>query len=78
MQGRGWKMELFNGDCTFQSRFNKVAFTVNGKITGGFKPPRGQQFVVLLLGATGIKADDFDVEDALNRLGFFRKEPTND
>lgn len=71
-------MELFNGDCTFQSRFNKVAFTVSGKVTGGFKPPKGQQFVVLLLGTTDIKADDFDAEIALNRLGFFRKEPTND
>lgn len=71
-------MELHNGDCTFQPRFNKVAFTVNGKVTGGFKPPRGQQFVVLLLGTADKKADDFDAEAALNRLGFFRKGATND
>ncbi|GEM_PF-1292048 len=69
-------MELHDGDCTFQKSFNKVVFTVNGKITGGFKSPKGKQFVVVLIGTADKNADDFDTEAALNQLGFFRKELT--
>jgi hypothetical protein len=68
-------MNLFNGDCTFQTSFNKVAFSDDRRVTGTFKPPRGKQFAVLLLGTADKSAQDFDIEAALNALGFYRKAP---
>lgn len=70
-------MDLQIGDCTFQPKFDKVTFSGQQKITGTFKPPRGQQFAVLLLGTADRRADDFDVDAALNELGYFRREPGN-
>lgn len=69
-------MHLNDGDATFVGSFNKVAWTEDGrKVTFGFKAPRGEQFAVLLLGSAPKDAEDFDIEAALNRLGFFRREP---
>lgn len=69
----GGLMDLVNGDCTFQAKFDKVAFSENQKITGTFKPPSGRQFVVLLLGTAELGASDFDIDAALNDLGYARK-----
>lgn len=73
-------MELHNGDVTFQKKFTKVAFTDSSVIEGDFLPPKGQKFVTLLLGTASKDANDYDVEAALNRLGFVRvaAEPTDD
>ncbi|AWZ87754.1 hypothetical protein CSC41_4888 [Pseudomonas aeruginosa] len=43
-------------------------------MTFGFRPPRGEQFVIMLLGSAKKDATDFDLEAALNRLGFYRRE----
>ena len=42
--------------------------------SAGFKPTKGKKFVVLLLGEVDKTAIDYDLEAALNRLGFYRKE----
>lgn len=65
---------LNDGDASFVGSFEKVCW---GEQTGqrfrfGFKPPRGEKFVVMLLGSAKKEAEDFDCEGALNRLGFFR------
>lgn len=66
-------MELFDGDATFCNSFNKVGFTeTGGKFTFAFKAPKGETFVVMLLGTAPKDAQDYDCEAALNRLGFFR------
>lgn len=65
-------MNLQNGDATFQKKFTKVAFTDSSVVECDFLPPKGQQFVTLLLGTAPKGAKDFDVEAALNRLGFVR------
>lgn len=66
-------MELFDGDVTFQGSFNKIGFTEDDqKVTAGFKPPKGEQFVVLLLGTVKKGAIDCNPEEMLKRLGFFR------
>lgn len=68
-------MDLFNGAVTFQGSFNKIGFTDDGqKVTAGFKPPKGEQFVVLLLGTVKKGAVDCNAEELLNKLGFFRRE----
>lgn len=67
-------MELFDGDVTFQGSFNKIGFTKDDqKVTAGFKPPKGEQFVVLLLGTVKKGTIDCNAEEMLNRLGFFRE-----
>jgi len=72
---RGSAMNLNDGDATFVGSFNKIGWTEDGrKMTFGFRPPRGEQFVVMLLGSAKKDATDFDLEGALNRLGFYRKE----
>ncbi|WP_079281418.1 hypothetical protein [Pseudomonas aeruginosa] len=50
--------------------FNRIGH----KMTFGFRPPRGEQFVIMLLGSAKKDATDFDLEAALNRLGFYRRE----
>ncbi|HBO1022120.1 TPA: hypothetical protein L4E46_003927 [Pseudomonas aeruginosa] len=68
-------MELHDGDATFVGSFNKIGWTDDGhKMTFGFRPPRGEQFVIMLLGSAKKDATDFDLEAALNRLGFYRRE----
>ena len=51
-------------------------FAEDGKqcFSAGFKPTKGKKFVVLLLGEVDKTAIDYDLEAALNRLGFYRKE----
>lgn len=71
-------MNLANGDCTFQAKFDKVEFSGNQRITGTFTPPPGQKFVVLLLGTTDRGSIDFDVDGALRGLGYVRKEEANE
>ncbi|RPN04110.1 hypothetical protein IPC1284_11670 [Pseudomonas aeruginosa] len=68
-------MNLHDGDATFVGSFNKVGWTEDGKkLTFGFKPPKGESFVVLLIGSVPKDSQDFNVEEALNRLGFYRRE----
>ncbi|HGJ9381275.1 TPA: hypothetical protein ACJX8O_003452 [Pseudomonas aeruginosa] len=68
-------MELYDGDATFVGSFNKIVWTEEGEeMTFGFKPPSGEKFVVMLLGSAQKDATDFDLEAALNRLGFYRRE----
>lgn len=72
-------MQLFDGDATFTKSFTKVAF---GDDTGtrysfGFKPQKGKQFVVMLLGEVDAKATDCDLEKMLNELGFYRQQRSN-
>ncbi|RUG42118.1 hypothetical protein [Pseudomonas aeruginosa] len=69
-------MQLNDGDAAFVGSFNKTCMTESGRtLTFGFKAPPGKKFVVLLIGETDKGSDDFDCEAALNRLGFFRREP---
>ena len=65
---------LNDGDATFVTKFDKICWCdeTGTRFTFGFKPPRGERFVVMLLGTAPTDADDFDCEAALNRLGFFR------
>lgn len=66
--------QLLNGDATFCTTFNKKVFGDNGsELTFGFKPPRGRKFVVLLLGTAPKNATEFDIERALNELGFYSR-----
>ncbi|EPP8607624.1 hypothetical protein, partial [Pseudomonas aeruginosa] len=70
------EMYLNDGDATFVGSFTKVCWDRdNGqRYSFGFKPNRGKKFVVMLLGEADKTADDFDLEAALNRLGFYRRE----
>jgi len=67
---------LNDGDASFAGSFNKVCWGEDSgqRFTFGFKPPKGEQFVVMLLGTAPKNAEEFDCEAALNRLGFYRKE----
>mgnify|MGYP004548041311 FL=1 len=69
-------ISLHDGDASFASSFTKVAYSEDGKqcFSAGFKPTKGKKFVVLLLGEVDKTAIDYDLEAALNRLGFYRKE----
>jgi hypothetical protein len=65
------KPELYDGDVTFQTSFNKVGFLAEaGTVTQGFRPPKGKKFVVLLLGTVEKDARDCDPVEMLNSLGF--------
>ncbi|EPZ0818880.1 TPA: hypothetical protein ACKPJS_006247 [Pseudomonas aeruginosa] len=70
-------MHLNDGDATFVGSFTKICWgeETGQKFTFGFKPERGKKFVVMLLGEADKDATDYDLEAALNRLGFFRQEP---
>lgn len=67
---------LNDGDATFVGSFNKICFGEEScnQYTFGFRPPRGERFVVMLLGSVPKDCKDFDCEAALNRLGFVREE----
>ncbi|MNZ70245.1 hypothetical protein D3C78_885770 [compost metagenome] len=67
---------LNDGDATFVSSFTKLGWgkDTSQEFSFRFKPSRGKKFVVMLLGETDKGATDFDLEAALNRLGFYRKE----
>ncbi|HCZ8844392.1 Uncharacterised protein [Enterobacter hormaechei] len=69
-------ISLHDGDASFASSFTKVVYSEDGKqcFSAGFKPTKGKKFVVLLLGEVDKTAIDYDLEAALNRLGFYRKE----
>lgn len=70
---------LYDGDVTFQSSFNKVGFVGDTSIvTSGFKPPKGQKFVVLLLGTVDKGARDCDPVAMLNALGFVSAQTPKD
>lgn len=71
-------VQLFDGDATFLSSFTKVCYgeETGQKFTFGFRPERGKKFVVMLLGEADKNATDYDLEAALNRLGFYRREET--
>ncbi|HGP0312935.1 TPA: hypothetical protein ACLE2D_003711 [Citrobacter freundii] len=68
-------ISLHNGDATFATTFTKIIFSEDGnKLSAAFKPPKGKKFVVLLVGVADKNAQDFELERALNRLGFYRRE----
>lgn len=69
-------VQLFDGDATFVNSFTKIGWgqETGQKFTFGFKPERGKKFVVMLLGEVDKDATDYDLEAALNRLGFYRRE----
>lgn len=70
---------LYDGDATFVKTFTKVAFGDSGQqYSFGFKAEKGKKFVVLLLGEMDAKANDCDLDALLNRLGYFKREQTND
>lgn len=62
--------ELNDGDATFASTFKLI----RGKGWATFKPQQGKKFFVLLLGTVDKNAETADIEAALNKLGFYRKE----
>lgn len=63
------------GDASFASNFKKVTRSDCGaSYEAGFKPPKGREFVVLLLGDAPKGSAWVDVEKMLNDLGFFRKD----
>jgi len=67
---------LNDGDASFVSTFNKTCWGEESaqQFTFSFKPPKGEKFVVMLLGTAPKNATDYDLEAALNRLGFVRKQ----
>lgn len=69
-------IQLDDGDATFVGSFTKIGWhrDTGEKVQVGFRPSRGKKFVVMLLGEADKNADDFDLEGALNRLGFYRRE----
>ena len=65
---------LHPGDATFAKSFTKISRGDNGEqLSAGFKPPKGREFVVLLLGDVENGQSWVDVEKMLNDLGFYRK-----
>jgi len=63
------------GDASFAKTFSKVSRSDDGaQLTASFKAPKGQEFVVLLLGTTEAGQSWVDVEKMLNELGFYYKE----
>lgn len=63
------------GDATFAKSFTKISRGGNGEqLSAGFKPPKGREFVVLLLGDVEKGQPWVDVEKMLNDLGFYRKD----
>lgn len=66
---------LHPGDATFAKSFTKISRGDNGaQLSVGFKPPKGMEFVVLLLGDVEKGQSWVDVEKMLNELGFYRKD----
>lgn len=62
------------GDATFSSSFAKIMRSDEGyELKASFKPERGKEFVVLLLGETDKGTPYVDVEEMLNKLGFYRE-----
>ena len=63
------------GDATFAKSFTKISRGDNGaQFSAAFKPPKGREFVVLLLGNVEKGQPWVDVEKMLNELGFYRKD----
>ncbi|HBR1446039.1 TPA: hypothetical protein L9L55_005061 [Klebsiella quasipneumoniae subsp. quasipneumoniae] len=66
---------LHPGDATFATSFTRIIYSEDGdKFSAAFKPPKGKKFVVLLVGVADKNAQYFELEQALNRLGFYRRE----
>lgn len=64
-------MPLNDGDATFTGSFTKLGWDEAGnQHQAGFKPPKGEKFVIMLLGTAPKDATDYDLEAALARLGF--------
>lgn len=65
--------QLINGDCTFSPSFQlKMLGSKPGDhVTCSFKPPKGEQFVSMLLGTVpkDAVADQVDVKKLLSALG---------
>ncbi len=66
------------GDVAKQPKFEVASLAADGEtvLTAVAKPPKGQKYAVLLLGTMG-KDDnpmDFDVDTALEALGYVRHE----
>lgn len=65
---------LHPGDATFSGSFKKISRGDNGQqMTAAFNPPKGREFVVLLLGDVEKGQSWVDVEKMLNDLGFYRR-----
>lgn len=64
--------ELNAGDCTFASTFKKIVRSECGfyQETGTFRPPKGHEFIVLLLGNVKKGSVDADLVEMLAELGF--------
>ena len=66
---------LHPGDATFATSFTKISRGDCGaQFSAAFKPPKGREFVVLLLGDVEKGQSWVDVEKMLNDLGFYRKD----
>lgn len=64
---------LDTGDATFASSFTKISRSDDGaQMSASFKPPKGEEFVVLLIGTVPKGQAWVDVEPMLNELGFYR------
>lgn len=62
-------MVLNFGDFTLQKTFNLVQFSNDGaRVTAGFKPDKGHEFVTLLVGQAK-KGEKVDVDKMMARLG---------
>lgn len=69
---------LHPGDATFAKSFTKISRGDCGaQFSAAFKPPKGREFVVLLLGDVEKGQSWVDVEKMLNDLGFYRKDASS-
>lgn len=69
-------IELDEGDVSFQKTFTLEGKTAKGVATATFSPPKGERFVVMLLGSVpnGQELTSEDVERMLGDIGFTRKD----
>ena len=66
---------LHPGDATFAKSFTKISRGDCGaQFSAAFKPPKGRELVVLLLGDVEKGQPWVDIEKMLNELGFYRKD----
>lgn len=72
----GMSIELDEGDVSLQKTFTLEGKTPEGVVTAMFKPPKGERFVVMLLGSipNGQELTREGVERMLDDIGFKRKD----
>lgn len=61
------------GDCTYSTTFNKLSRGENGNyLQVSFKPPKGQEFISMVIGTVPAKTVDYDLAKMLKRnVGLF-------